>query len=148
MASAPPPMKSSSPSCCGRVPGHRQQHAEADARRDQRRAAIGDQRQRHALGRQQTHRDAHVDHRLHAEEHGEPGAGEPDEGVALAHEAEQRADDDGQVERDDERDEQDAEFLGGDGDDEVGMGVGQRPFDLPLPTPTPKKPPSWMALVA
>ena len=115
---------------------------------DQRRAAVADEGQRHALGRQQPHRDAHVDHRLHPEDAGQPGAGEPDEGIALVHQPQQRAHGHERVEQDDHEHQDQPVFLGRDGDDEVGMRVGQDHFTSPSPTPTPKNPPSRMALVA
>ena len=54
----------------------RQQQPHAEGDRDHRRAAIGDERQRHALGRHQVEIDRHVDDRLDAEEHDQAGGGE------------------------------------------------------------------------
>jgi hypothetical protein len=56
----------------------------------------------------------------------------PDEGIALARQPRQRAQADRGVEHDDERHQQEAVFLGGHGDDEIGMRIGQLPFHLPL----------------
>ena len=129
----------SSISCCGRLRVIASSTPRPEPRGDQRRAAVGDQRQRHALGRQQPHRDADVDHRLHAEQHREPGAGEPDERVALAHEPQQRADHDGEVERHDDDAEDQPELLGGDRDDEVGVRVRQRPLDAAVADADPEE---------
>ena len=119
--------------------GQRQQHAEAERAGDQRRPAVGDQRQRHALGRQHPHRDADVDQRLQPEPDREPGAGEPDERIALAHQPEQRAHDDRHVERHDDDAEDQPELLGGDRDDEVGVRVRQRPLHRAVADADPEK---------
>jgi hypothetical protein len=52
--------------------GETQHHAHRNARRDQRRPAIADKRQRHSLGRQQSHRDAQIDERLQGNQRDEP----------------------------------------------------------------------------
>ena len=62
-------------------PREGQQHPDPDPCRDQRRATIADEGQRHPLGGQEAHRNPHVDHRLHAEAGGDAERDQATEGV-------------------------------------------------------------------
>ncbi len=70
----------------------RHQHAHAVSERDQRRTAIGHERQCHSLGRHQMQIDRHIDGRLQPEQDRKPRCGETDERVVGAHRLHQRAD--------------------------------------------------------
>ena len=91
------------------------------AERDQRRAAIGNERQGHALGRHQVQIDRHVDRALNAEQHDEAGSRETAERILVARRREQAAQHDEGEQRDDQHAGHDAEFLAGHREDEVGM---------------------------
>ena len=71
-------------SAVGRLRVSAMQEAHAEAERQQRRAAVGDERQRHALGRHGAQVDRHVDPALHAEHDDEAGRGEAAERVLVA----------------------------------------------------------------
>ena len=109
----------------GAAPGQRQQHAHADGQRQQRRAAIADERQRHALGRDQVEVDRHVDQRLQAELATRPVAASwmKRSLLSLTRHRPRRIDEGEQ--RHERQAGDDAELLGGGGEDEIGMGVGQ-----------------------
>ena len=102
-------------------------------------AAIGNEGQRHALGRHQMQIDRHVDRALHAEQHDEPGRGEAAERILVARRHRQAAQHDEGEDGDDEKAGDDAEFLRRHGEDEIRMRVGQdaleRPFARPLAEP-------------
>ena len=61
--------------------GQNQSHGEGHA--DERRSAIGDERQGHALGRKQRNIDAHVDDRLQAEDDAQPAHGKRRKRIGL-----------------------------------------------------------------
>ncbi|KIU01127.1 hypothetical protein QU39_00315, partial [Staphylococcus aureus] len=99
--------------------------AHAERQRDQRGAAVGDEGERHALGRHQLRVHRHVDAGLQSEERGEPGDGESREGVVgAARQLQSAHHDEGEQRHEAEADDH-AELLAGDGEDEVGMRVRQ-----------------------
>ena len=109
-----------------------QQHAHGIGERNHRGAAIRDERQRHALGRNEMQVHRHVDGRLHAEQNGQASGGETREGVFAVHGARQRADHDKGIKRHQRQTERDAEFLRRHREHEVGMALGQQPLDRAL----------------
>ena len=110
----------------------RQQHSHAIGERDHRRAAIGDERQRHALGRHEVQIDRHVDGGLQAEQDRQAGGGKARERVLVAHRVTQAAHHDEGEQRHQHQAEHDAEFLGRDREDEIGVALGQDALDRPL----------------
>ena len=103
-----------------------------------RRSAVGDERQRHALGGDGAQIDGHVDPALHAEHQRQPRSGEAAERILVAQGEPQAAHDD-EAEEGDQREAGDhAEFLAGDGEDEVGVRVGQNALVDALARPAPE----------
>jgi len=105
--------------------GEPEQKAHGQRHGQQRGAAIGDKRQRHALGGEQADIDRHVDQGLQAEQHDEAGHGMADEAVGLLRGLGQAAqhDEGKKIEQDEAGDQ--AVLLGGHRKDKVGVGVGQ-----------------------
>ena len=73
--------------------------------------------------------DRHIDGRLQTEQDRQARRGETDERFLGAHRLEQRADHNEREQRDQNEAEHDAEFLAGDGKDEVGVAFGQDALD-------------------
>ena len=99
--------------------------AEADLERQHRRAAIGNERQRHADHRDQA--GNHGDIGEHEQEEGEGDAESEQPGeIVPRHEADGEAvAHDGKIEREDEEAAGKAEFLGNDGENEIGVAFRQ-----------------------
>ena len=107
-----------------RVVGDAQQQRDQDVVRDERRAAVGDERQRHAGERQHAGDPRHDDERLDADQHRETGGEEPLEGHLGAQRDAQPGADDQEVGDEHAGGTDEAELLADGGEDEVGLGVG------------------------
>src|ERR1043165_2864559 len=107
-----------------------QQHPDGHEARQQRRAAIADERQRQALRRQEAQRDADVDQRRHGDEQREADGGVELEALRVARDAEAAPDEEGEEDDEDERADE-AELLADDGEDEVRMRLGEEEELLP-----------------
>ena len=83
------------------------------------------ERQRHALGWQQTKVDAHIDDRLQSELRHQPGRREQDEVVVLAQRPGQASENDGSEQADQQQTGDEPKLLAGNGKDEVCVGVRQ-----------------------
>ena len=107
------------------VPSDVEQQSRGGHVHQQRRAAEGDERQRHAGDRQHADDRADVDERLDDDPRGDAGGQQHAEPVGRA----QRRPDAEHAEGDEQRDDQEGadqtELLADDGEDEVGVGVGQ-----------------------
>src|SRR5260221_4319016 len=101
------------------------QQAEAEHDGQHRRAAIGDQRQRHSEHRDETHHDRGLDEDMEKEIDGDAEAEQPAEMAAAAQRDGEAVDEDQRIksEQGDAADE--TELLGQHGEDEVGLLLGQ-----------------------
>ena len=107
--------------------------------RKHRGAAIGDEGQRHALGRDQVEIDRQIDGRLQAELDRQSARRHPREQIRLvaARRIERTQHDEGD-QPDQHQAEQDAEFAGRGREDVVGMGIGQIALGDRLARPAPE----------
>ncbi len=139
------PQRSRSAASCGRLRVSASSAPMTTRGRQHGRAAIGDEGQRHALGRQQPDGDRDVDEGLQPEQHRQPRAGESHERLALVDQPGERAQRDEEVEADDAERQQQAEFLGATAMMKSVCASGSAHFTWPCAAPTPKKPPSLIA---
>ena len=120
----------------GPLAGQPQRKAHGQRHGEQRGAAIRDERQGHALGREQADIHGHVDQSLQAEQHDEPRHRVPDEAVGLLRRLGQTTQhDEGEQSQQNQAGNQ-AILFGRHGKDKVGVGVGKHVLHRPLARPS------------
>ena len=113
----------------GPLARHRQRETHGQGDGEKRRTAIGDERQGHALGRQQRHRHAHIDEGLHGRHHRQSRARQLAEGIARIGGAQQQPHGEKAEQGGDDGAKHQAEFLARHRENVIGMGVGNAVFD-------------------